>query len=273
MIFCIDIKCFILKFAKEKESILKPATIRATLSNMSYRILVIDDEEPLCDILKYNLEKDGYKVDCAYCAVEALEQDLSAYDLFIVDIMMERLSGYDFVQRLRSTTGVEHLPVIFCSALGDEDDKVTGLNIGGDDYITKPFVIGEVLARVRAVLRRSAGEKLARAAAKKPTSKSDYLPDVTYRDVRIDQNEKVCYIDDKEVPLTRTEFDLLLFFLTHRNRIYSRDEIIRNVWPNDVLVSQRAIDTNLTRLRRKLGQYGNNITTRQGFGYGFKEGD
>lgn len=240
---------------------------------MNYRILVVDDEEPLCDILRYNLEKEGYKVDCAYSAVEALEMELGLYDLFIVDIMMEHLSGYDFVQRLRSTTGVEHLPVIFCSALGDEDDKVTGLNIGGDDYITKPFVIGEVLARVRAVLRRSAVEKRARAESRPATSKTDYLPDVIYRDVRIDQNEKICYIDDREIPLTRTEFDLLLFFLTHRNRIYSRYEIIRNVWPNDVLVSQRAIDTNLTRLRRKLGIYGNNIITRQGFGYGFKEGD
>lgn len=241
---------------------------------MNYRILVIDDEEPLCDILKYNLEKEGYRVDCAYSAVEALEMDLPSYDLFIVDIMMERLSGYDFVQRLRSTMGVEQLPVIFCSALSDEDDKVTGLNIGGDDYITKPFVVSEVLARVRAVLRRSKAAIKSQAAKREDkTQKHDYQPDITYRDIRIDQNEKACYIHGKEVPLTRTEFDLLTFFLTHRNRIYSREEIIRNVWPNDVLVSQRAIDTNLTRLRKKLADYGNNITTRQGFGYGFKEGD
>lgn len=237
---------------------------------MNYRILVIDDEEPLCDILQFNLEKEGYIVDCSYSAVEALERDLSKYDLFIVDIMMEKLSGYDFVQRLRSTMGVEQLPVIFCSALNDEDDKVTGLNIGGDDYITKPFVISEVLARVRAVLRRSAAVLKPRLEKRKSQS-GDLLPDVIFSTIRIDQNEKTVYIDNREVPLTRTEYDLLLFFLTHRNRIYSRDEIIRNVWPNDVLVSQRAIDTNLTRLRKKLGQYGNNITTRQGFGYGFKE--
>ncbi|MDE7375404.1 MAG: response regulator transcription factor [Muribaculaceae bacterium] len=241
---------------------------------MSYRILVIDDEEPLCDILKYNLEKEGFVVDCSYSAVEALERDLTQYDLFIVDIMMERLSGYDFVRRLRSTIGVEKLPVIFCSALGDEDDKVTGLNLGGDDYITKPFVISEVLARVRAVLRRSQAVLRPRvSAAKEQDKKQDMLPDVEFRGIRIDQNEKVCYIEGVEVPLTRTEFDLLLFFLNNRNRIYSREEIIRRVWPDDVLVSQRAIDTNLTRLRKKLGTYGNNIITRQGFGYGFKEGD
>lgn len=241
---------------------------------MSYRILVIDDEEPLCDILKYNLEKEGFVVDCAYSAVEALERDLTQYDLFIVDIMMERLSGYDFVRRLRSTMGVEKLPVIFCSALGDEDDKVTGLNLGGDDYITKPFVISEVLARVRAVLRRSQAVLRPRASqAKAQQEKHDFLPDVEFKGIRIDQNEKACYIEGVEVPLTRTEFDLLLFFLTNRNRIYSREEIIRRVWPDDVFVSQRAIDTNLTRLRKKLGTYGNNIITRQGFGYGFKEGD
>lgn len=244
---------------------------------MAFRILVIDDEEPLCDILKYNLEKEGYIVDCSYSAVEALERNLADYDLFIVDIMMERLSGYDFVQRLRSTIGVEQLPAIFCSALGDEDDKVTGLNIGGDDYITKPFVISEVLARVHAVLRRSQASLRARAnqqaAAHAAKPQVEYLPDVTFRGLRIDQNSKTCYVDEHEVPLTRTEYDLLNFFLSHRNRIYSRDEIIRNVWPDDVFVSQRAIDTNLTRLRKKLGSYGNHITTRQGFGYGFKESD
>lgn len=237
---------------------------------MSYKIMVIDDEEPLCDILKYNLEKEGFVVDCAYSAVEALERDLTQYDLFIVDIMMERLSGYDFVRRLRSTMGVEKLPVIFCSALADEDDKVTGLNLGGDDYITKPFIISEVLARVRAVLRRSQGVIRPRQAEK---AKTDMQPDVVFKGIRVDQNEKTCYIENVEVPLTRTEFDLLLFFLNNRNRIYSREEIIRRVWPDDVLVSQRAIDTNLTRLRKKLGTYGNNIITRQGFGYGFKEGD
>ena len=241
---------------------------------MSYRILVIDDEESLCDILKYNLVKEGYKVDCAYSAVDALEMNLSEYDLFIVDIMMERLSGYDFVQRLRSTMGVEQLPVIFCSALGEEDDKVTGLNIGADDYITKPFVISEVIARVRAVLRRSSAVLRHNAPAMAKSEESDeMLPDIVFGDIRIDQNAKLCYIKGQRALLTRTEFDLLLFFLTHRNRIYSREEIIRNVWPDDVLVSHRAIDTNLTRLRKKLGDAGHHIVTRQGFGYGFKEGD
>lgn len=234
---------------------------------MRIKILVIDDEEALCEILKFNLEKEGYEVDCAYSAEEALEMDLSSYSLFMVDIMMDQLSGFDFAKRIRNNQKTENTPVIFCSALTGEDDKVMGLNIGADDYVTKPFVIGEVLARVRAVLRRT---KSAQQIAYN-VSQSIYEPDITFRELRVDRNEKVCYLQGSQVQFTRTEFDLILFFLTHRNRIYSREEIISKVWGEDVVVTHRTIDTNITRLRKKLGEYGNNIVTRQGFGYGFKE--
>lgn len=234
---------------------------------MRIKILVIDDEEALCEILKFNLEKEGYEVDCAYSAEEALEMDLSSYSLFMVDIMMDQLSGFDFAKRIRNNQKTENTPVIFCSALTGEDDKVMGLNIGADDYVTKPFVIGEVLARVRAVLRRT---KSAQQIAYN-VSQSIYEPDITFRELRVDRNEKVCYLQGSQVQLTRTEFDLILFFLTHRNRIYSREEIISKVWGEDVVITHRTIDTNITRLRKKLGEYGNNIVTRQGFGYGFKE--
>lgn len=234
---------------------------------MRIKILVIDDEEALCEILKFNLEKDGYEVDCAYSAEEALEKDLSVYGLFIVDIMMERLSGFDFAKRVRNNTALENVPIIFCSALDGEDDTVMGLNIGADDYITKPFVINEVLARVRAVLRRSQASK----QWEYNVSKSIYEPDIVFHTLRIDRNEKLCYLDGAEVNLTKTEFDILLFLLSHRNRIYSREEIIRKVWSSDVVVTNRTIDTNIARLRKKIGEYGNNIVTRLGFGYGFKE--
>ena len=145
-----------------------------------------------------------------------------------------------------------------------------GLNIGADDYVTKPFVIGEVLARVRAVIRRAS--MMERNAARQAAEAvPDGEPDVVFHDLRIDLNQKICYLNGEEVGLTRTEFDLLLFFLRHPNRIYSREEIITQVWGDDVVVTNRTIDTNITRLRKKLGEYGNNITTRQGFGYGFKE--
>ena len=308
---------------------------------MSIRILVIDDEESTCEINKFNLEKEGYEVDCAYSAEEALGMDLTPYDLFIVDIMMERLSGFDFAKAIRNNSSTEEVPIIFCSALNSEDDTVMGLNIGADDYITKPYSISEMLARVNAVLRRSAiarkqaaaaspasetissteevpiifcsalnseddtvmglnigaddyitkpysiSEMLARvnavlrrsaiarkqAAAASPASETIYEPQVTYRTLRIDPNEKICYLDDEKVALTKTEFEILSFFLTHPNRIYSREEIIRHVWSGDVVVTNRTIDTNITRLRKKIGRYGNNIETRLGFGYGFKEED
>lgn len=234
---------------------------------MRVKILVVDDEESICEILKYNLEKDGYEVDCAYSAEDALAHDIASYSLFILDIMMDRISGFDFAKRLKNNIATENTPIIFCSALDGEDDTVMGLNIGGDDYITKPFVISEVLARVRAVLRRS--HSAYQHAYN--ISKSVYEPNITFKTLRIDRNEKVCYVNGVEIQLTKTEFDILLFFLTHRNRIYTREEIIRQVWGCNVDVTNRAIDTNITRLRKKIGDYGNNIITRMGFGYGFKE--
>lgn len=234
---------------------------------MSEKILVIDDEEAVCEILKYNLEKEGYEVDVAYSAEEALDADLAHYDLFMVDIMMGDLSGFDFAKRLRNVSATERTPIIFCSALTEEDEKVMGLNIGADDYVTKPFSIGEVLARVRAVLRRAKALEQVTFT----TGASEYEADINYKTLRIDRNQKMCYLDGKPLQLTPTEFELLEFFLTHRNRIYSRQEIISNVWGEDVVVTNRTIDTNITRMRKKLGEYSNNIVTRSGFGYGFKE--
>lgn len=237
---------------------------------MRNKILVIDDEESVCEILKFNLEKEGYEVDCAYSAEEALDMDLEGYSLFMVDIMMGGLSGFDFAKRLRNVSATEEKPILFCSALSDEDYVVKGLNIGADDYVTKPFVIGEVLARVRAILRRT-GQMQQRTAADIEAQQSIYESDITFKGLRIDRNDKEVYIDNELVTLTRTEFDILLFFLTHRNRIYSREEIIKNVWGDDVVVTGRTIDTNITRLRKKLGDYDKYIVTRQGFGNGFKE--
>ncbi len=239
---------------------------------MNAKILVIDDEEALCEILKYNLEKAGYDVDCAYSAEEALEKDLTVYQLMIVDIMMETLSGYDFAKRVRSNPETEPIPIMFCSALNGVDDTVMGLNIGADDYITKPFEIGVVLARVQAVLRRSNPANNLRhiaataAASDKPTSDI-----ISFKGLSIDCNEKIGTLDGEELNLTRTEYDILLFFLTHRNRIYSREELIEKIWDSKVIITIRTIDTNIARLRKKIGEYGNNIVTRLGFGYGFKE--
>jgi two-component system phosphate regulon response regulator PhoB len=236
---------------------------------MNTKILVIDDEESVCEILKYNLEKEGYEVDVAYSAEQAINLNLAHFDLFIVDIMMGELSGFDFAKRLRIFKSTEHTPVIFCSALTQEDEKVMGLNMGADDYVTKPFTIGEMLARVRAVLRRTDITRAAKHEALR--ADSDYQPDLVFKTLRLNRNEKLCYLDNQSLQLTPTEFELLEFFLSHPNRIHSRREIINQVWGDDIVVTNRTIDTNITRMRKKLGQYSQNIITRQGFGYGFKE--
>lgn len=233
---------------------------------MRIKILVVDDEESMCDILKYNLELDGYEVDSALSAEEAYSHDLSSYSLFILDIMMDKISGFDIAKRLKNNSSTENTPIIFCTAMNSEDDTVMGLNIGADDYITKPFAVREVLARVRSVLRRShVSHQLAYNM-----SRGLQEPDITFKSLRINRNEKACYINGKPVSLTKTEIEILLFFLTHRNRIYSRDEILKQLWP-DEKVSQRTIDTNITRLRKKIAPYGNYIITKPGYGYGFKE--
>lgn len=238
---------------------------------MRIKILVIDDKESICEILQYNLQKEGYEVDTANSAEEALEMDLSGYSLMIVDIMMERLSGFDFAKRVQNNPVTEKIPIIFCSALNGEDDTVMGLNIGADDYITKPFAIPEVIARVRAVLRRTQQQQQHSVFTKQPQPQPTTDSDLTFRGLRIDRNEKMCYLNGQPLNLTPTEYGLIYFYLTHRNRIYSREEIIRQVW--GVEVCGRTVDTNMARLRKKLGEYGNHIHTRTGFGYGFKEED
>ena len=229
-----------------------------------YRIMVVDDEESLCEILKFNLEKEGYEVVTANSAEEALALDLKGLDLMILDVMMGELSGYGLASILRKRPETEHLPIIFCSALDSESDKIKGLDLGADDYIAKPFSVAEVMARVRSVLRRS-------------THRTESQPKVvdeniiSYKELMINNLSKRCHINGEEVSLTRKEFDILVLLLQNRNKILSREQIMRHVWSNEVVVLDRTIDVNITRMRKKLGEYGNNIITRTGYGYGFEE--
>jgi two-component system phosphate regulon response regulator PhoB len=233
---------------------------------MRIHILVVDDEESYCEILKYNLQKEGYEVDTAESAELALGYDLTKYQLMIIDIMMERVSGFDFAKRVRNNPATENIPIIFCTALNGEDETVMGLNIGADDYITKPFTIGEVIARVRAVLRRT---QVPQRVVYTTLPNIDYEASISFRNLRVDRNEKSCYINNHEVSLSRKEFDLLLFFMSNRDRIHSREEIMNRIWGR-VEVTDRAIDTTVARLRRKIVPYGAHIVTRLGFGYGFR---
>ncbi len=221
-----------------------------------YRILVVDDEEALCEILKFNLEVEGYEVDTALSAEEALEVGCEKYDLLILDVMMGAMSGFKLAQRLKAQPQTASIPIIFCTARSSEDDTVAGLNIGADDYITKPFSMREVLARVRSVLRRVA--------------KSDDEQRVGYRGLQLDFRNKSCTVDGRVVQLTKKEFEILWLLLSHPGNIYSRDEILNLVWHEEVIVLDRTVDVNITRLRKKIGEYGNRVVTRQGFGYGFE---
>lgn len=231
-----------------------------------YRILVVDDEESLCEILKFNLEKEGYEVTTALSAEEALALDIKDMDLVILDIMMGELSGFGLARILKRRSETSDIPIIFCSALDTADDKVKGLDIGADDYITKPYSIAEVMARVRSVLRRS--ERRSRPVNQVTESTDSNI--ITFEGLEVNNLNKRCFIDGSEIQLTRKEFDILVLLLTHRGKILSREQIMKQVWSDEVVVLDRTIDVNITRMRKKLGQYGNHIVTRTGYGYGFE---
>lgn len=230
----------------------------------NYKILVVDDEESLCEILKFNLERNGYEVTTALSAEEALALNISRFDLVILDVMMGELSGFSFARILRKRSDTSTLPIIFCTARDAEEDKIEGFDIGADDYISKPFSIAEVMARVRSVLRRS------KKNIEVSTPPSDEHI-ISYNDLVVNTLNKRCKVDGEEVLLTRKEFDILVLLLSNRGTILSREQIMQRVWSNEVVVLDRTIDVNITRMRKKLGQYGNHIITRTGYGYGFEE--
>ena len=223
-----------------------------------YKILVVDDEESLCEILQFNLEVEGYEVDVAYSAEQALGMHPERYSLILLDVMMGEMSGFRMAQLLKSKPETAKVPVIFCTAKDTEDDTVAGLNLGADDYIAKPFSIREVLARVRSVLRRTAG-----------TQEESEV--VAFEGLSLDLRSKRCTLDDEPLALTKKEFEILALLLAHRGTIFSREEILHRVWSDEVIVLDRTIDVNITRLRRKIGRYGEHIVTRLGYGYGFEE--
>lgn len=225
-----------------------------------YRILVVDDEETLCEVLKFNLEVEGYDVDVACSAEQALEMDLTEYSLILLDVMMGEISGFKMAQILKSKPETKDIPIIFCTAKDTEDEMIAGLNIGADDYITKPYSIRNVLARVKSVLRRAA-----------KTDMTEVDEDVIeFETLKINKQSKRLTIDGKEVKTTKKELEILILLITHRGRIYSREEILSQIWLHEVVVLDRTVDVNITRLRKKIGRYGRFIVTRLGYGYGFE---
>ena len=231
---------------------------------MATRILIVDDEETLCEVLKLNLENEGYDVDIAFSAEQALTLDLKSYSLVLLDIMMGEISGIKMAKMMKADVTTADVPIIFCTARDTEDDMVMGLNIGADDYIVKPYTVRNVIARVKSVLRRSGGHN--GSATSKEQSNT-----LQVEGLLLDLEFKRCIVDGVEVKLARKEFELLAYLISHRGKICSREQILNRVWSDEVVVLDRTIDVNITRLRSKIGAYGSYIVTRSGFGYGFRD--
>ena len=229
------------------------------------RILIVDDEETLCEVLKLNLENEGYDVDVALSAEQALGYNLKEYSLILLDIMMGEISGIKMAKMLKADVATADIPIIFCTARDTEDDMIMGLNLGADDYIMKPYTVRNVIARVKSVLRRTTSHKNTNSA---PAEKPNRL---VVDGLCLDLEFKRCTVDGEEVRLARKEFELLAYLIQHRGKICSREQILNRVWSNEVVVLDRTIDVNITRLRSKIGTYGSYIITRSGFGYGFRD--
>jgi two-component system alkaline phosphatase synthesis response regulator PhoP len=223
----------------------------------NYKILVVDDEDDLCEILKFNLETEGYHVTTASSAEDALKLDISGFDLLLLDVMMGGMSGFAMAKQLKANPATANVPIIFLTARDTENDTVTGFNLGADDYISKPFSLREVLVRVRAVLRRTSERQGVESSV------------LRYQGLEMNLDKKTVSIDGEDVPFTKTEFELLHLLLEEKGRVFSRQELIDKVWPKDVLVLDRTVDVNITRLRKKIGRFAKCIVTRLGFGYYF----
>lgn len=222
------------------------------------KILVVDDEQDICEILQFNLEQEGYDVDTDNSAEDALMRNLSDYDLVLLDVMMGDISGFKMAKMMKQSPRTSNIPIIFITALDSESNIVEGLDIGADDYIAKPLSMREVVSRVRAVLRRT---------SKNVTSSQSIVVD----SLQVDIAKKEVQIDGTGIELTRLEFELLILFVTNINKCLSRDFLISKAWPAGTYVSERTVDVNITRLRKKIGTYGDSIKTKIGYGYIFEK--
>lgn len=215
------------------------------------RILIVDDEETLRLGLREYLELEGYEVDAAASAEEALTLDLSRYNLILLDIMMGKMSGVELAERLKNAPATADIPIIFLTAKGEADDMVAGLKLGADDYVSKPYSVKVLVARIEAVLRRTSPK-----AAGGVVCRRDSL---------------TCSVDGNPVKLPRKEFELLALLLENPGRIFSREELLKRIWSDEVVVIDRSVDVHITRLRSKIAPYGNHIVTRSGYGYGWQD--
>lgn len=220
---------------------------------MEERILVVDDEKDICDILQFNLEKEGYIVDVATSGEEAEEKLTNIHQLIILDVMMGGISGFKLAEKLRKKENF--VPIIFLTAKNTENDVLTGFSLGGDDYISKPFSVKEVLARVKSLLKR--------AKLVTPPLETKW----SYKGLEIDIPANRVTVDDEEVSLTKKEFEILSLMAQASPNVLARADILNSVWGENEYVLDRTVDVHITRLRKKLGKYAGIIVNRSGFGY------
>lgn len=220
------------------------------------RILIVDDEEDLCEILQFNLENNGAIADIAHSAEEALQTDIESYDLILLDVMMGVISGFEMAEKLRQE-GVS-VPIIFLTAKNTENDMLSGFDLGADDYIPKPFSINEVIARIKAVINRSEA---------KISKKNDI---VKFKDIKLDILHKRLIVDNEQSELTKKEFEIVKLLLENQGEVYSRGKLLSEIWGSDVIVTERTVDVNIARLRSKLGKYGKCLKNKTGYGYYFE---
>lgn len=223
----------------------------------NHKILIVDDEKDLCEILQFNLESEGFSIDIAHSGEEALKKSLEQYDLILLDVMMGGISGYKTANIIRKENKLK-TPIIFLTAKGEENDILTGFNVGGDDYISKPFSIKEVIARIKAILKRGG----------QPDTETDQI---IYKDLKVDPRKKEISVSGQVINLTRKEFEILILLLKNMGQYISRDEILKRIWKDDVIVTERNVDVNIARLRKKIGDYGINIKGKSGYGYCFRD--
>ena len=220
--------------------------------NERKKILAVDDEEPILEILSFNLEGEGYAVDTCLSAEEALRKNLPSYDLFILDVMMGHMSGFRLAEKMRKEFNLT-APIIFLTARDSENDRITGFNLGADDYLAKPCSVRELSARVKAILRRSAPSR------------------VTMQTVAgaftVDNENSLIMTDGRPLELTRKEYDILSLLIRNEGKIFPRHEILARVWGNDVIVTDRTVDVTIARIRKKLGDRGSMIKNKSGYGY------
>ena len=234
----------------------------------TFRILIVDDEEDICDILQYNLKKAGYEVDTAASAEEALYKMRNTWHLLLLDIMMDGISGLKMAQMLREDYHND-VPIIFISALDNESDIVAGFSKGGDDYISKPFSVKEVLARINALLNRCYPPLPDKSLQEghQDTHKAAAEDTFTHHSLKIEYGKKRVLVEDVEISLTKKEHEILELLSKAPGKIFSREDILQLVWKEESYVLERTVDVHIARLRKKIGSYGDLIVNRSGFGY------